>query len=77
MPPHNERAAAPSTGLSGVRCLVNNAAADGGLKRIIYAANAMLGLAALNEVLSKSRRCCASLQTVYRNLRPQSATNRM
>lgn len=46
MPPHNERAAAISMGLSVVLCSVNNAAAVGGLKCIIRAANAVLGLAA-------------------------------
>lgn len=71
MPPHNERAAAISMGLSVVLCSVNNTAAVSGLKRIIHVANVMLGLVVLNEVLSQSRGSCAKLQTVYRTLRPK------
>lgn len=55
MPPHNERAAAISMGLSVVLCSVNNAAAVSGLQRVIHVANAALGLAVLNEVLSLNR----------------------
>lgn len=58
-------------GLSVVLCSVNNATAVSGLERIIHVANAMLGLAVLNEVLSPYRGSCAKLQTVYRTLRPK------
>lgn len=56
MPPRVERAAALSMDLTVVLCWVNNAAAVVGLQCVIRVANAALGLAALNEVVSPSKR---------------------